>query len=149
MALLIQQGSRDFRNGDPIELTNYFDAAVDIHHIFPANYCEKQDLPRQKWNSIANKASLTASTNRVLGGRAPSAYIKSIVEKESITSERFDECARTHCIDPVLLRADDFDGFFKKRAIELLGLIECATGKSVSGRDAEETIKAFGCSLIA
>ena len=148
MALLIQQGSRDFRNGDPIELTNYFDEAVDIHHIFPANYCEKQGLPRQKWNSIANKAPLTSSTNRVLGGRAPSVYIKSIVEKESITGERFDECARTHCIDPVLLRADDFDGFFKKRAIELLGLIEYATGKSVSGRDAEETIKAFGCSLI-
>ena len=73
MALLIQRGSRDFKNGDPIELTNYFDEAVDIHHIFPANYCEKQKLPRPKWNCVVNKAPLTAATNRTLGGRAPSA----------------------------------------------------------------------------
>jgi len=147
-ALLIQQGSRDFRNGDPIELTNYFDEAVDIHHVFPDDYCTKIGLPREKWNSVVNKAPLTASTNRALGGHAPSVYIKSIVQKQSITDARFDECVRSHCIDPALLRGDDFEGFFRKRAIALLGLIENATGKGVSGRDAEETVKAFGYTLV-
>jgi len=31
----------------------------------------------------------------------------------------------------------------------LLGLIEAATGKTVAGRDSEETIEAFGASLVA
>ena len=35
IALLIQKGRRDFRNGDPLELTTYFDLAVDIQHVFP------------------------------------------------------------------------------------------------------------------
>lgn len=87
-------------------------------------------------------ASSTFETN------APSVYIKSIIQKQSITDARFDECVRSHCIDPALLRADDFEGFFRKRAIALLGLIESATGKGVSGRDAEETVKAFGYTLV-
>ena len=42
------------------------------------------------------------------------------------------------------LRANDFDNFIRRRASALLGLIEEATGKAVSGRDSEETAKAFG-----
>ena len=147
MALLIQRGSRDFKNGDPIELTNYFDEAVDIHHIFPANYCEKQKLPRPKWNCVVNKAPLTAATNRTLGGRAPSAYIKTIIDKRSVSGERFDEIVKTHCIDEAALRADDFDTFFKRRSVALLRIIEQATGKAIVGRDSEETTKAFGFAL--
>jgi hypothetical protein len=56
MALLMQIGSNDFINGDSIELTTYFDQAVDIHHIFPRSHCEKVNYPRQKWNSVVNKA---------------------------------------------------------------------------------------------
>ncbi len=48
MALLMQAGSADFINGDSIELTTFFDQAVDIHHIFPRSYSEKQGYPRQK-----------------------------------------------------------------------------------------------------
>lgn len=147
MALLIKKGSKDFRSGEPIELNSYFEEAVDIHHIFPAHYSEKCEYPRQKWNSIINKTPLMAATNRVLGGRAPSVYIKSIVENKAISDAKFDEYAETHCIDPSFLRNDDFDGFIRKRAVALLNLIEEATGKSVSGRDSEETIKAFGYSL--
>lgn len=35
------------------------------------------------------------------------------------------------------------------RAIALLSLIEQATGKNVSGRDSEDTVKAFGAALLA
>ena len=68
MVLLMQRGSHDFLNGDPIELTTYFDEAVDIHHLFPRAYCEKLKYP-PGWNSIVNKAPLTARTNRIIGGR--------------------------------------------------------------------------------
>jgi hypothetical protein len=36
---------------------------------------------------------------------------------------------RTHCIDPALLRSDDFDGFFSNRKAALLALVERAMGK--------------------
>jgi hypothetical protein len=74
MVLLMQHGSLDLLNGDPIELTSYFDEAVDIHHLFPRAYCEKMGLPKERWNSVVNKAPLTAKTNRTIGGQAPSAY---------------------------------------------------------------------------
>ncbi len=46
------------------------------------------------------------------------------------------------------LAADDFDAYFADRAIKLLNRIEKATGKSISGRDSEETIKEFGQALL-
>jgi len=46
MVQLMQQGSLDFINGDPIELTTYFDLAVDIHHIFPQSHCETKQYPK-------------------------------------------------------------------------------------------------------
>lgn len=73
MALMMSAGCQDFISGDTIQQTNYFDESVDIHHIFPADYCRQQGLPRQLWNSIVNKAPLSARTNRILGGKAPSA----------------------------------------------------------------------------
>ena len=40
------------------------------------------------------------------------------------------------------------DAYFVDRAIKLLNRIEKATGKSISGRDSEETIKEFGQALL-
>ncbi|HKI20793.1 MAG TPA: hypothetical protein VKA15_23075, partial [Isosphaeraceae bacterium] len=76
MALLIQAGGNDLLSGDPIALTTYFDTAVDIHHIFPRAYCERQKYDRQRWNSIVNKAPLSGRTNRIIGGKAPSEYLR-------------------------------------------------------------------------
>ena len=33
--MLMKEGSHDFLSGDPIEISNYFDLNIDIHHIFP------------------------------------------------------------------------------------------------------------------
>ena len=141
-ALLLRAGSDDFWSGDPIELTTYFDLAIDIHHVFPQKWCKDQELPVRKWNSVINKAPLTARTNRSIGGRAPSEYLGTIDKK--LTAKRVDELLATHLIDPALLRADDFDGFIRARASCLLDAIEAATGKPVQGRDSEETVEAFG-----
>jgi hypothetical protein len=39
---------------------------------------------------------------------------------------------RTHLVDPALLRADDFQGFFAARQAALLGRIEQAMGKRIN-----------------
>ena len=148
MVQLMQAGSLDFINGDPIELTTYFDLSVDIHHIFPQAHCEAMNYPRQRWNSIANKAPLTSRTNRAIGGRAPSVYLGSIQNKHSITDTRMDEILRTHGIEPALLRQDGFDAFIRARATALLGLVEKATGKQVTGRDSDQVQADFGGPLL-
>ena len=53
----------------------------------------------------------------------------------------------THKIDFDLLNTDKFDEFINDRAMKLLDRIEQATGKSVAGRDSQETIEAYGQSL--
>lgn len=149
MALLMQVGSKDFINGDSIELTTYFDQAVDIHHIFPRSHCEKVNYPRQKWNSVVNKGPLTARTNRILGGNAPSRYLGSIESNHGVDGGRLDEILSSHLIDPLLLREDAFDEFIRDRARLLLDMVEKAMGKTVVGRDAEDVVEAFGAALTA
>jgi hypothetical protein len=144
MALLMQEASRDFINGDPIELTSYFDLAIDIHHIFPRAYCEKQGLQRTQWNSVINKAPLSSRTNRIIGGRAPSSYLASLMRNHGMTSKDLDTILQSHLISGDFLWHDDFKGFFQNRAAKLLDAIENAMGKTVLGRDANEVVHAFG-----
>lgn len=143
-ALLMKYGSKDFVSGTPIDLNTYFNNAIDIHHIFPRVWCENNKLPKEKWNSVVNKAPLAASTNRFISGDAPSVYLPRIQKSKQVPSTELDVFLLSHVIPVAELRSDDFDGFIRRRASSLLGLIEAATGKAVSGRDSEETSKAFG-----
>lgn len=147
-ALLMKHGGRDFVSGTPIDLNTYFNNAIDIHHIFPRAWCESSKLPREKWNSVVNKAPLAASTNRFISGDAPSLYLSRIQKNKLVSSDTLDEFLVSHAIPVPELRTDDFDGFIRCRASSLLQLIEGATGKAVSGRESEETAKAFGGPLM-
>ncbi len=66
-----------------------------------------------------------------IGGNAPSAYLAQIQRDKAVQLDpaAMDAILRTHSIDPGLLRADDFDGFFQNRKAALLSLIERAMGK--------------------
>lgn len=147
MARLMQVGSLDFLSGDSIEVTTFFDRAIDIHHVFPAAYCQKMDLERQRWNSVINKVPLSSYTNRRLGGQAPSRYLAGIEKSEHVSPARLDEILGTHLIDPQPLRGDDFSAFIRNRARRLLDQIEEAMGKRVTGRDSDEVLRAFGAPL--
>ena len=146
-ALLMKNGSQDFITGTQIDLNAYFNNAIDIHHIFPRVWCEGQKLPREKWNSVVNKAPLAAATNRYIGGHAPSDYLRRIEKEKQVDASALDQFLDSHAIPVDQVRVDDFDGFIRKRANTLLDLIEGATGKSVSGRDSQETVNAFGAAL--
>jgi hypothetical protein len=143
MALLMQAGSNDFLSGDPIEISTYFDLAIDIHHIFPKAYCENT-YKRSLWNSSVNKAPLSAKTNRIIGGKAPSDYLAKIESQSNMEKSRLDEILESHKINPDLIRANAFEEFIRDRASKLLDLIEFAMGKRVSGRDSEEVNHEFG-----
>ena len=148
MALLLQDEPLDFLTAGKMTVATYTSENTDIHHIFPASYCEKQNLPREKWNSVINKTMIYASTNRSIGGVAPSRYIQTILNHR-IEKEELVRAISTHKINFNLLNEDNFDEFIIDRAIKLADRIEQATGKGVMGRDSQETIDAFGDSLIA
>lgn len=146
-ALLMREGSDDWLSGTPMDLHSYFDGAVDIHHIFPRAWCEGAKLAREKWNSVINKTMLAASTNRYIGGVAPSQYLDRIERNKKRMTTDLDQSLTTHALDPALLRTNAFDAFIRDRAGRLLKLIETATGKKVAGKDSEETVREFGAAI--
>ena len=136
-ALLTSRGAKDFRSGQPFSHTIFFDENVDIHHIFPKDWCKKNEIPRNVYDSIINKTPLTARTNRIIGGVAPSQYLARI-ESQGARSDEVDLRLRSHLVDPDLLRLDDFEASFAKRRRELVMLIEDAIGKPVVVTESEE-----------
>ena len=132
-ALLMRDGSRDFRTGDPIEVQTFFDDNIDIHHIFPQSWCRKQGIKSSDFNSIVNKTAIAARTNRSIGGRAPSAYLRTL--QRDVPCKRMDEILASHRIPADRLREDDFWGFFAARGEELCAAIEAAMGKRVDRED--------------
>lgn len=128
-ALLMRDGGQDFLTGDPIDLQLYFDEKVDIHHIFPQQWCEHNGIKHKLMDSVVNKTPLSARTNRVIGGRAPSKYLSKLERKAGVGSERMDEILGSHVVDPESLRKDEFVAFFQARSGALLKRIEGAMGK--------------------
>lgn len=147
MALILQDSPLDFMSGNKMNVATYLDESTDIHHIFPQNYCATR-YDSLKWNSVVNKTPIYAGTNRSIGGRAPSEYIRTMANK-GLSEAQIREAITSHKISFDLLAADNFEEFIVDRSIRLLDRIEVAMGKSISGRDSEETIKFFGKSLIS
>ena len=157
-ALLMKTGAQDFRSGQDFDDTVFFDEGVDIHHIFPKAWCaaQKPPIPPAVYDSIINKSPLTAATNRLLGGDAPSRYLARLeagsLKAPPIAPDRLDAHLRSHLIDPEQLRSDDFAGFMTSREQALLSLIEAATGQRAyrgDARDEAETDISTGSSESA
>jgi hypothetical protein len=54
----MQEGAQDFRIGQTFDQTVFFDEDVDIHHIFPQDWCGKQGIKPKVYNSIINKTPI-------------------------------------------------------------------------------------------
>lgn len=141
-ALLMRSGCRDFVTGKSVDVMTVFSDALDIHHIFPRAWCEKNGIPPQRYNSIINKTALSKATNIAIGGNAPSQYLARIEQKHGLSADALDDILRSHLIDPALLRGDDFEGFWKARKAALAALAAEAQGKPVP-LDEEEPLEGY------
>lgn len=121
----------DFRSGERIDVARFFEESVDIHHIFPKAWCLSHSISRERMESFVNKTALSARTNRIISGSAPSDYLERLQSRAKMTEARMDEILDSHVIDPIALRLDEFDAFFEKRSEELLARIEQAMGKPI------------------
>lgn len=134
-ALLMREGAPDFRTGERLDdQTSYNDNNIDIHHIFPKHWCQKQDPKIEKavYDSIINKTAISARTNRLIGARAPSDYLKRLVEKDGLPESEITEVLASHCIPAEALRKDDFKMFYNERAKLLVDLVEKVMGKEAT-----------------
>jgi hypothetical protein len=140
-AMLMREGAKDLRTGQPYDQTVFFDEAVDIHHVFPEKWCKDQGIPPKTYNCVINKTPLSYRTNRIIGGAAPSHYLQKLerghrsargdVQDPPIERSALDSYVASHCIPVELLRADDFGGFMIERRRRLLDLIAHATGHTL------------------
>jgi len=130
-ALLLRDKGCDFFTGFEIDALMHHSEPTDIHHIFPRSWCKKNGIKDELYDSVVNKTPLSFKTNRMIGGNAPSFYLSDLQKKAGITEERMNELLRSHVIDPVALRADDFEIFFQTRHKALFERIEQAMGKTL------------------
>jgi hypothetical protein len=134
-ALLLKEGAIDWRTGEAADMNMYFDEAIDIHHIFPKAWCESQGIKPEAYNSIVNKTPLTARSNRVIGGRAPSDYLERLANSAGIDPDTISKHISTHLAEAGLMALDDFNAFFAARARALLDKISSAMGKPIDDLD--------------
>ena len=135
-ALLRISGAIDWSTGEEINDVLYFEQRIESHHIFPVAWCKKQGIDPKYYNCLVNRTPLSAKTNKRIGSKSPSVYLKQF-EKEGIAPTRLDEMLRSHAINPMMLRRDDFEGFFTTRTKALMEIISKAMAKCL-------TIEAFG-----
>jgi len=132
--LVLREGAKDWFWKASIRELDADEIALDIHHIFPRDWCEKQGIPRERDDSILNKAQIPYKANRKIGGDAPSAYLPRIQQGKQVglTDTEMDDLLASHALFPDRLRDNDFEAFIEDRQRQLLALIEQAMGKAVS-----------------
>ena len=133
-ALQMKQGAYEFRTGQPIDVHAYTEQAIGIHHVFPSRWCRKHGIDSGLAHCIVNRMALDAHTYRRIGGSAPSIYLSRIETSDGIQSHVLDGILRSHDIDPVTLRRNDFERYFNHRFERLIGHIEQAMQKPVNRR---------------
>ncbi len=135
-ALQLKSGAADWRSAEHLTFATIDGENIDIHHIFPKHWCKNIADPvikRELYDSIINKTPIDATTNRMIGGQAPSRYLPRL--RKDISEEKLATILEAHWIDPDLLERDLFGGCFVKRGQAMLDLINQTMGKpTVDGR---------------
>ncbi|MEJ8850403.1 GmrSD restriction endonuclease domain-containing protein [Variovorax rhizosphaerae] len=131
--LVLRQGAQDWYFKSTVDkLDNDDMMSMDIHHIFPEDWCKKQGIKPAVFNSIVNKTPISYKANRKIGGAAPSAYLAKLQAEKlvALDANAMDALLQTHQVPAQFMRADDFEGFYAARKANLLALIEQAMGKA-------------------
>lgn len=150
ISVLIQrEGARDFfwkvKIHDLSE-TDWEENKLDIHHIFPQDWCIKSGIPASSYNSILNKTAISYKANRKIGNKAPSVYLQQLQEHENVqlTDDEMDEILTSHCIEPITLRLDAYTEFIESRTELIIKKVEAAIGKNVVRVKEQSTVYVNG-----
>lgn len=135
-AILLDENTRDWLSATKIDFSTYFSEAIDIHHIFPVAWCNKNGISRDDYDCIINKTPLSARTNRIVSGDAPSKYLERLKKHAGVSNDEFITILESHVVNPALMEDDNFKGFLNNRKEKILHKIGNAMGKTIN-RDKE------------
>jgi len=132
--LVLREGAKDFFWKANIRDLEADEVALDIHHIFPRDWCDRQGIAPRVYDSIINKTPISYKANRMIGGTAPSQYLSKLQEHAQVRLDDsgMNELLASHYIPVEALRADDFSAFYEQRQKTLLQLIEKTIGKRLA-----------------
>ena len=132
--LVLREGAQDFFWKAKIQELDDEELALDIHHIFPQDWCEKKGIKRAVYNTIVNKTPISYKANRMIGGNAPSSYLSKLQTHPQVQlgDEQMNSILATHYVDPATLRSDDFNAFHSARKAALVKIVERAMGKAAA-----------------
>ena len=131
-ALQMKSGAADWLSGQSLTLADWHNQNIDIHHIFPRRWCERESVPRvpkSLYDSIINKSPIDARTNRIIGGNAPSRYLSRLKQG----NDRIAQVLETHWLDSETLESDQFARCFVERGEAMLELVAHAMDKTITG----------------
>lgn len=130
LCLLARNGAKDFSGGGKLTTELYHGTNHDHHHLFPTHALKDLKIDDPRCESIINKALISYSANRSIGGYKPSVYTKHIVDKWLDGDwSRLDEILLSHAVAPDYLKEDKWEQFLRDRRERLRELIEEACGK--------------------
>ena len=132
--LVLREGSKDWFWKASINELDADEIALDIHHIFPRDWCERCGIGKDRYDSILNKTPISYKANRKVGGDAPSVYIPRLQRETQVglSDAQMSELLASHSLSPELLLQDAFDQFLEDRRRKLSDLVESAMGKPVT-----------------
>jgi hypothetical protein len=82
--LVLREGAEDFFWKANIRELDAEDVALDIHHIFPKDWCEGHGILPKVYNAIVNKTPISYKANRMIGGAAPSQYLQRLQQHSQV-----------------------------------------------------------------
>lgn len=134
--LIQRNGARDFFWKSTIrelDETDWEECKLDIHHVFPQDWCAQNDIEPKRFNSILNKTPISYKANRMVGGKAPADYLTQLQTHKSVMLDDMgmDGILRSHFIDPAFLRSNDYSGYIESRRQLMLSEISKVMGKAV------------------
>ncbi|MCS4089301.1 DUF262 domain-containing protein [Rhizobium sp. BK176] len=145
MTGLFRAEVRDFGTNNKMSLQQFVDGNYDIHHIFTKKWCAANGISDDRCNSVINKTLLAKKTNILLSGSAPSEYLVKLGTDFKVDDTAIDASLRTHGIDPVSMRHDDFVAFEQSRLEFLKRIVEQDTGREVIiAREVDDEFNIYG-----
>lgn len=154
LCLLVAFGPLDFRSQQKVALTgDHFSkfTLAERHHIFPVGFLKQQGFDAKRVHSLANFCFIPSDTNKWIGDRAPSDYMREIRNMYS-SDEEFLAVMRTHLI-PVGndsgIWTDNYDLFLRQRARLLIEEIRerCGITTSLKAEDRDPVVNKIEVAL--
>ena len=138
-ALIMKNSAVDWLTATRIDFSNYYEDIIDVHHVFPVTWCERNGIRKEDYDCIINKTPLSGGTNKFFSGDSPSRYLERLMKRLTVHNEvklenvqsKISELVTSHLINTQTLLNDNFTQFITERKESLLTAIEQATGKVI------------------